>query len=362
MITNRPAALLADAAYCTLPKLPFALDWTSIPELIRVSMLDLSGVQPITKAMAEAAGGTLQDKPSDGEIEHFRRRETKFQLISVVLSVVPAGETDGVLQVKPFAVTLIPASKRGEVAHQSIDYVTKVDVGKWLATEPMYAGYDPFSGKWELYGNLPGYLDGERKGFLDEIGIVVDQFFLATDIGEGDEVLMMDMRMPSNDMKAKYEKHRKRLLFAPFAQVESRRVWGAETAIELFLTQALAKEKLFPESQMMIMDDGAMFPSWAHLWQDLEFRHSNGLLTSADLYFPQQRVAVFCDGTHHARGKQKEKDTAINTKLEALGIRAVRVPSREIKLDLPKALSRVTEALAEVPQVSAPTGQSGETT
>jgi hypothetical protein len=52
MIENRPAALLADPAYGVLPKLPLAVDWTSIPELIRLSVLDLSGIQPPTEAMA----------------------------------------------------------------------------------------------------------------------------------------------------------------------------------------------------------------------------------------------------------------------------------------------------------------------
>lgn len=339
MIKHRPAYLLDDKAYCVLPKPPFELDWTSIPELIRVSMLDLQGIQPITKAMAEATGGTLRDNPSNGEVELFRKRGTQFQLISVVLSVVPAGEREGALKVKPFAITLVPAEKRNEVEEVSIDYIDKVEVANWLKTEPIYAGYDPFLGEWSLYGNLPGYLDGERKGFLDEIGIVIDQFFLATETGD-DEILMMDLRMPSREMKDRYEKHRKNLLFTPFKRPEARRVWGAETAIELFLIQALAKE-------MLIMSDGATFPSWYHLWQDLEFRHTNGLITSADIYFPTERIAVFCDGTHHARGKQKAKDASVNAKLEQLGILPVRIPSREITLDLARAVSRVTEALAQ---------------
>jgi len=58
-----------------------------------------------------------------------------------------------------------------------------------------------------------------------------------------------------------------------------------------------------------------------------------------------ERVAVFCDGAHHVRGKQKAKDAAINAKLEAVGIRAVRIPGSEIKFELLKAVSRVTAAL-----------------
>jgi Protein of unknown function (DUF559) len=347
MIENRPASLLADPGYSILPKLPIALDWSSVPELIRVATLDLGGVQPITKAMSEAAGGTLHDKPSDGEVELFRNRGTNFQLISIVLSCVPAGEVDGVLQVRPFAMTLIPASKRDKVQETTIDLVAKLDVDAWLATEPMYAGYDPFSGDWSLSGNLPGYMDGERKGYLDEMGFVIDQFFLATELAEDDEVLTMDIKMPSEQMKARYEKHRRKLFFTPFKQVEARRVWGVETPIELFVIQALAKEKLYPACQMLIMSDGATFPSWYHLWNDVEFRHTDGLVTEADLFFEKERVAVFCDGGHHARAKQKAKDAAITEKLAALGFRSVRIPGVEIRKDLPMVVARIKEALGQ---------------
>jgi hypothetical protein len=353
MIYNRPAKLLADPAYRTLPKLPYELDWTSIPELIRVATLDLGGIQPVTKQMMAAAGGVIHDKPSEAEIELFRKRGTAFQLISVVLSVVAAGEIDGVLQIRPFAITLIPASKRGEVDQRTIDLVAALDLSRLLEVEPIYSGYDPFSGEWSLYGNLPGYLDGQGEGFLDEIGLVLDQFFLATEIGD-DEILTMDLRMPSEQMTARYVKHRKKLFFTPFQKVEARRVWGAETAIELFVIQALAKEKLFPQSQILIMNDGATFPSLYHLWQDSEFRQSAELVAEVDLYFPKERVAVFCDGGNHAREKKRAKDSTINAKLEALGIKPVRISGREIKRDLEKAVSRVKEALgASDPEASA---------
>ncbi|MEZ2145372.1 hypothetical protein AAE026_24240 [Bradyrhizobium sp. DN5] len=347
MIENRPASLLADPAYSILPKLPMKVDWTSVPELIRVATLDLGGVQPVTKAMSEAAGGTLQDKPSEGEVELFRKRGTTFQLISIVLSCVPAGRVDDVLQVRPFAMTLIPASKRDKVQETTIDLVAKLDLDAWLATEPMYAGYDPFTGDWRLSGNLPGYMGGEQKGYLDEMGFVIDQFFLATELAEDDEVLTMDLKMPSDQMKVRYEKHRRKLFFTPFKQVEARRVWGAETPIELFVIQALAKENLHPACQMLIMSDGATFPSWYHLWNDVEFRHTDGLVTEADLFFEKERVAVFCDGGHHTRAKQKAKDAAITEKLAALGIRSVRIPGDEIRTGLAKAIARVKEVLGQ---------------
>src|SRR4051794_32755185 len=123
MIENRPASLLADGAYGILPKLPLALDWSSVPELTQVAALDLGGIQPVTKGMIAAAGGILHDKPSEKEIQLFRTRGTTFQLISLVVSSVPAGEVEGVLQVRPFALTLIPASKRDKVDERPIDVV-----------------------------------------------------------------------------------------------------------------------------------------------------------------------------------------------------------------------------------------------
>jgi hypothetical protein len=119
--------------------------------------------------MAEAAeGGMLHDKPSDEEVELFRKRGTNFQLVSIVLSCVRVGEVDGIVQVRPFGMTLIPTSKRDKVQESTIDLVAKLDVDGRLATEPMCAGYERdmirSRGWWSFFGNLPSYMDGDKKG------------------------------------------------------------------------------------------------------------------------------------------------------------------------------------------------------
>src|SRR5258707_4504547 len=134
---------------------------------------------------------------------------------------------------------------------------------------------------------------------------------------------MTDMRLSSEETTAKYAKHRKKLFFVPFKKVEARRVWGAETPIELFLIQALAKERLFPQSETLIMRDGTTLPSLFHLWRDSKFRNSADVISSVDLYFPTERIAVFCDGSSHSRRERRSKDAAINAKLAALGITLV---------------------------------------
>lgn len=344
MIKDRPDTLLADPCYREGLGPPYALDWRAVPELVRASMLDLGGIQPVTRAMAEAAGGALLDTPSEGEIALFRERGTQFQMISVIASTLAIARESDFSTVTPFALSLLPASKRGAVSIVGIDYIAAIEGGeKWREAGPGYAGYDPFSGEWGLYGPL-GLVAGNGKQFLDQVGIVVETYFLATDF-EPDEVVMVDIGMPTEKLTHKYRRKRMELLFRPFQRVEARRIWGAETPIELFLMQELARHGIFGVPQMLIMEDGGLFPSWYHLWQDLEFRHAPGLISEVDLYFADERVAVFCDGAHHQRAKQRVKDAAIEEKLAKLGITAVRVSGAMINRDLEAAGAIVRQAL-----------------
>src|SRR6185437_5503863 len=114
-IANRPPHLLADPDYSTCPPLPYLIDWGPVPDLIRRSISDLGGVQPVTGAMAKAAGGTLEDQPSAAELALFRDQKIEFQVVSIVASLIGIGKTDGTMQVTPFALTLIPAQKRGRI-------------------------------------------------------------------------------------------------------------------------------------------------------------------------------------------------------------------------------------------------------
>jgi hypothetical protein len=169
MIKDRPAHLLSDPAYSSRPAPPYAFTWGAVPELVVTSLADLSGIQPVTGAMMRLAGGLLRDQPSDPEIAMLRERGTKFQIVSVVASVVATHGPDGVTSVTPFALSLIPALKRGEVTATSIDSVAGLLAGEsLLKTEPAYVGYDPFSGDWSLYGPL-GLLTESKAGYLDEL-------------------------------------------------------------------------------------------------------------------------------------------------------------------------------------------------
>ncbi|HET6523608.1 hypothetical protein [Sphingopyxis sp.] len=293
--------------------------------------------------MFEAAGGTLTDLPTEGEVAMFRAQGTRFQAVSVVASLVAIGELDGHLLTTPFAITLLPASKRGELEVVDIETAAHLDISAAAReSEAFYTDFNPFTGEWGLYGmKTPELVEG--RGFLDEIGIVVDAYYLATEY-DADDVLAPDIGLPER-ARERYIRHRRDLLFKPFRRIEARRVWGAHSPIELFLLQELARRELHPQLQMLIMDDGSTFPSLYHLWGDLDFRYSRGLVSEADMYFSHERVAVFCDGRNFHRGKRRQKDEAINDKLERLGITSVRLKGSLIVRDLGRAADLVLVAL-----------------
>jgi hypothetical protein len=87
----------------------------------------LGGIQPVTRAMATAAEGPLLNLPSDGEIDLFRNAGTKFQMVS---GCRQRGAFQNARQrapeAIPYALTLIPASKRGSVDERGIDVIAKL--------------------------------------------------------------------------------------------------------------------------------------------------------------------------------------------------------------------------------------------
>jgi hypothetical protein len=343
MIISRPASLDGDQAYRTLLPPPYRLDLACVPEPIRQSLFHLGGIQPLTGEMAKAAHGNLSDAPSAAEIELFKRKGTEFQLIMIVANCIVVALDDHPV-LRPYAVTLIPASKRDEVSHSTIDWVKHFAGKELMGGETAYVGLDPFRGDWQLYGEV-GVVVGEepRAGYMDELGLVTDHYHLATDHDPAD-VLTYDARIPET-LRESYFRHRSKLLFTPFKAFRSRRVWGLETPIELFVLEELARRGLHPQPQMLILEDGSVFPSLYDMWHELETARIRGPLTEADLFFEEAGVAIFCDGRHHSRLRQRKRDTEIDAKLQDLGINPVRLPAREIIQDLSAAVDKISEAL-----------------
>jgi hypothetical protein len=348
MIKDRPKHLMNQATYGRIPAERFAVRFDILPELVRKSLGPLAGIQPVTGAMMKAANNQLKDVPCEAEIKLFRDAGAVFQMVSVVLSIAHMNRQDGVLHGIPYALTLVPGSKRDAVDERNIDFVSKLDIQKLLNDmEPSYVGFDPFSGTYGLYGALSLFIGEKRyNGFLDELGVVVAQYFLVTAYDPND-VLEVALGLPTSKAEEKYGKHRAKRLYKPFTKVEARRLWGAQSPIELFLFQELLLRGESPSLQMLLFDNGGIYPSLYDLWNDdPDFSNTPGLISECDLFLPEKKLAVFCDSTrYHRGGKGQAKDAEIDEKLKAIGVTSVRVQGKQIVDDLKIAADKVCTAL-----------------
>ena len=83
---------------------------------------------------------------------------------------------------------------------------------------------------------------------------------------------------------------------------------------------------------MHIFEDGAIFPSLQSMWEGgRRTKKLNNIITEADFFFEEQKVAVFCDSVEfHTTEKAVAKDAAIDEKLSAIGIRSIRISGSDI--------------------------------
>lgn len=345
MIENRPRYLTDQKDYNKFPSEPFSLAQENLPPLLRNCLEPMGGVQPLTGAMAKAAGGTLRDKPSHGEIELFRAAGTQFQMVSMVASIAHLATGRAAPHAIPYALTLVPASRLGKVASCSIEYIASIVDGKADSDDWCYTGFDPFSGEWGLYGTVGTFAQTGYDGLLDEMGLVLGRYYIPMTYDAAD-VLEMKLGFDNPRLEEKYRKHRAKLLYKPFSKVEARPVWGLDSPIELFLFQELLRRGLNPEPQVLFTADGTCHASLYHLWKDIEFRHMPETVTVSDFYFPDQKLAVFCDsGAFHRGPKAEAKDQGIDRKLQAAGYRSVRVRGKLIVDDLKQAADQVANSL-----------------
>jgi hypothetical protein len=347
VIRDRPPSLAENPLYVALPDGEVRVDLSSLPEILRLDLDTLSGIQPITATMAAAAGGELRDDPSPGEIALHRERGTAFQLIFVVFNLFGFVEADGHSVGRPYSISLVPATKRGVVQTVSIDWIENFHLEPSPFDGQAFLDFNPFSGGRGLFGSTAQFRQGQA--FIgkhpDEIGFVSGGFLLAP-VLEDDQPLLPDARLDGERANARYAKFRAKTFFRPFEDERPRRIWGLDSPIELFLAQGLADRGLYPQSQTLFLGDGDTFASYYHMLDDQALRTRLNAITTADFYFPEHRLAVFCDSAlHHSRKKQRDKDLEITRKLESFGYRVERIAGPLIVNNLPAAVDRVIAAL-----------------
>ena len=347
MIRDRPISLADMPYYAALPKGPLRIDLSSLPEILKLDLANLSGIQPITAAMAGAAGGDLRDDPSPGEIDLYRERGTAFQVVFVVYNLFDFRDVDGEIVGRPYAISLVPAARRAGVQTVPIDWIANMRMEPSPFEGKAYLDFDPFTGERGRFGDgtMLRNTGAFRGKYPDEIGFVSGGYMLGP-VYDDDPPLLPDAGLEGERANARYAKFRAKSFYRPFETERPRRIWGLDSPIELFLAQGLANIGLFPESQTLFLRDGDTFASYYHMLDDAALRTRLNAVTTADFYFPEQRLAVFCDsGQFHRRRPQREKDAAITAALEAFGYRVLRIDGPQIVQDLPAAVRRVSEAL-----------------
>ena len=185
----------------------------------------------------------------------------------------------------------------------------------------------------------------------DMIGFVVGTYALAMPF-KHNEVLcppVPESVLQNNQVRQDYEKYRKNWYFKPFKKVKPKRIWGCDSPIELFLLQAMDSINLYPELQTIICEDGFTVPGFHKLWENDKSRRRLKTITDADYYFPDKKLAVFCDSiAHHSSPEAIKKDKNIDEKLRKIGIASMRVCGRDIAKSPIDCANRISEKLSQM--------------
>ena len=349
LINNRPIELSVIDFYTQLPNAPIRFAYDSLPGFLNIDMLQLIGIMPKTLDLIENTQRGFMEKPSQKEVEYYRKKGSRFQMVHIVANIHTFQMEGKEAVAYPYSISLIAGPKRGKPDTCSIDFLDKIGLDKFDFSENCYTDFSPFLPVQEgFYGPL-SFFYGNRKleSYTDTIGFILETFFLPTDT-DLREALIGGGGKLDPEISKRYNKYRIKRYFKPFTDIKPRRIWGCDSPIELFLVQSLAKNEYFPKIQTLIFKNGEIHDNFYDMISKNVFIKGDQLITDVDLYFPKEKVAVFCDGSKYHRGvKNKSKDERIISELLSLGIRSIRLSGKEIIKNLETSTSKVIELLKE---------------
>lgn len=350
MINNRPSHLTEISFYKSLPRLPILVDRDMFPDILKFDIFDLCGLKPITRQISELSPGGIEVQPTEEVVEYYCSNNIRFLMVSIVANCCIFKEDNGVIRGHPYSVSVIPSSKRGQLDYVDPRFAMSFDLEDMPTNNCIYLNYDPFCGKWGLFGDysvLAGK-DGINSCFSDMIGFVLGVYFLADNFHKED-ILLSNMGDAPRSIQKKYRNFRIKRYFNSFTSLQPRRIWGVGSPIELFLMQGMVNRGLSPVPQYLIYKDGSAYASFHDIFLDDSFNNDQTLITEADFYFPDSHLAIFCDSAkHHRSQKAKQKDASITKSLNDLGFNTLRISGPMIVEDLDNALNIVTDKLNEL--------------
>lgn len=339
-IQNRPKELWAFPNYSRLPDEAFQIDLASAAgQFLAHDIFDLDGVQPLESAIFNLSSEFFEGvpvigvNPSKEAIALYRERGDTFQMINVVVCCHSFERRNGELFGLPYHISLHPAHKKGSPAEIGIDWIENIDLERVLEGRPHYIGYNPFSNAFGIHavGNVPV----SENVCSDVIGLVYKTYFPTSSFIAKNVLapgLCTSLLGDNRGILGDYRKYRCKEYFKIFKEVKPVKIWGCDSPIELFLLQAMGQIGLHPKIQMLIYPDGSIFPSLQSMWQSgVRTKRLAKIITEADFFFENEKVAVFCDSiAHHTSAADIAKDSAIDKKLEEVGIRSFRVSGKDI--------------------------------
>jgi hypothetical protein len=339
-IENRPQELWSLPNYGCLPNGLIEIDLeSSIGEFLSHDIFDLDGTQPIEKRIIGLSQQFLdglpvfETNPSDEVIDFYKKRGDKFQMINVVVCCYAFEEKGGRYVGLPYHISLRPSQKRGIPSSVNAEWIEKIDLSKILEGSPHYMGYNPFSNAFGFYATGP--LPINENICSDTIGFVYNTYFLSSNYDKRDVCdpgMCTALLGESRSILSDYRRFRFSRYFRPFKNIEPIKIWGCDSPIELFLLQAMSSLGLKPKIQMYIFKDGTTFPSLQSMWEEgRRTKVLSKMITEADFFFEEKRVAVFCDSVaHHTSKDAIAKDEAIDERLREVGILSVRISGPDI--------------------------------
>lgn len=329
LITNRPEKLDNLEFYNKLPLLPLHIDLdSSIHDFLKFDIWGLDGLQPIEKKYLSKTSRFFGVNPSEELIDTYEKEGINFQLIHIIVNMYGFEEKDGVIIGKPYSISLKPMEKRGEIDEVSPKFFKHFDMEKLRNNDNVYFGFNPFSQSYQIYGNCNFFMSAELH--TDMIGFVLNTYALATE-WDFEQVCIPPMPDCNKYLTNKYKKYRTRRYFKKFDDIRPRKIWGCDSPIELFLLHALNAKDLTPEIQTALFEDGSTHPSLHQMIASNSQASEIQQITDADFYFPDSKLAIFCDSNaYHRSKKAKAKDFKIDKKLNNLGIRCLRIMGTDI--------------------------------
>ena len=357
MIKNRPEYLEKNLQFYKFPPgKSLDADYHRLPPLLNLDFHTLNGILPLTKSRFDFVGENgIADgnkstivfvNPLEEEYNYYESiGVTEFQAIQIVLNFFAFNEnSDGSLSGLPYSVSLVPMEKNKQIDTWNINLLKQFDLEELCQRGgDVFTEFNPFQGWYSgLAMSYDLFSQMKFKNYTDSIAFIWGMYFLSP-VFDKKEVQIIENKTFSKQINAKYRRFKTDLYFKSFKDVNPRRIWGCDSPIELFLLQGLHIRKLKPEIQTCFFKNCLTELNYYKMQENEIWVGQENLITSADLYFPEFKIAIFCDG---AEFHDAEKDKRIDSELNKIGIKSLRYSGKQITENLESVLDDIEKNLS----------------